>query len=271
MATVAGGPGVPGVAAHAHPSSPPWAPAGSAAIHPGVQTVTDGGQCTANFLFTDGTSVYIGQAAHCASTGTNLDTDGCRTGSQPIGTAVTVDGAAQPGTLAYSSWVTMQALGESDRDVCAYNDLALVLLSPNDASRANPSVPVWGGPTGLASTAATAGESVYSYGNSSLRLGVTALSPKEGRSVGDSGNGWSHIVYTATPGIPGDSGSGVLDQRGQALGVLSTLDLAPDAGGNGVGDLNLELQYLHAHAPEFAKVHLATGTQPFRPNSLPIG
>jgi hypothetical protein len=52
---------------------------------------------------------------------------------------------------------------------------------------------------------------------------MTALSPKEGTSVGDDGNGWSHTVYTATPGIRGDSGSAFLDRSGRALGVLSTV------------------------------------------------
>ena len=46
-------------------------------IHPGVQTFTDGAQCTSNFVFSDGSSTYIGQAAHCSGTGTATDTDGC--------------------------------------------------------------------------------------------------------------------------------------------------------------------------------------------------
>ena len=55
-----------------------WAPAATAAITPGVQTYTDGGQCTANFVFTDGSGkVYIGHAAHCAGTGGATETDGC--------------------------------------------------------------------------------------------------------------------------------------------------------------------------------------------------
>src|SRR5688500_16524630 len=47
-------------------AAPTWAPEATAAVHPGVQTDTAGGQCTANFIFTAGTEVYIGQAAHCA-------------------------------------------------------------------------------------------------------------------------------------------------------------------------------------------------------------
>ena len=61
------------------------------------------------------------------------------------------------------------------------------------------------------------------------------------------GNGWSHTVYTVTPGIPGDSGSGFLNASGQAIGVLSTVALAPLAGSNGVGDLSRELAYARAH------------------------
>ena len=64
-------------------------------------------------------------------------------------------------------------------------------------------------------------------GGSSLRGGVEALSPKTGVSVGTTGGGWSHAVYTMTPGVPGDSGSAFLDADGKALGTLSTLAIAP--------------------------------------------
>src|SRR4051812_12749137 len=43
-------------------AAPAYAPAATATIHPGVQTFTAGGQCTANFVYTDGTNTYIGQA-----------------------------------------------------------------------------------------------------------------------------------------------------------------------------------------------------------------
>src|SRR5947208_11824702 len=90
-------------------AAPTWAPAASAAVHPGVQTITNGGQCTSNFVFYDASNnVYIGQAAHCAGTGGNTETNGCSAGTLPTGTAVTVKGASQPGTMVYSSWVTMQ-------------------------------------------------------------------------------------------------------------------------------------------------------------------
>ncbi len=173
--------------------------------------------------------MYIGQAAHCAGTDGNTATNGCDAGTLPVGTAVEVDGARQPGTMVYSSWATMQSNGEADADTCQYNDLAIVKLNPADYAKVNPSIPFWGGPTGVTDTVAQ-GDKVLSYGNSSLRLGITQLSPKQGLSLGQDSGGWNHTVYTATPGIPGDSGSAFMDAQGRAFGVLSTLQVAPLAG-----------------------------------------
>lgn len=245
-----------------------WAPAATAAVHPGVMTYTAGAQCTSNFVFTGASGTYIGQAAHCSGTGSSTDTNGCDSGSLPVGTPVEVDGASRPGTLAYNSWVTMQANGEKDPDTCQYNDLALVRLDPADVGKVNPSVPFFGGPTGIATTTSQ-GEKVLSYGNSSLRAGVTVLSPKEGRSLGADSGGWNHTVYTATPGIPGDSGSGFFNGSGKAFGVLSTVAIAPLPLSNGVGDLSRELSYLNAHTS--LGVSLVQGTEPFRGGVLPAG
>jgi hypothetical protein len=258
---------VPLVAADAPTASaaPTWAPAATAPIHPGVQTITAGAQCTANFVFFDASNtVYIGQAAHCSGTGGATETNGCDSGSLPIGTPVQVGGASQPGTMVYNSWLAMQAAGETNPDTCAFNDLALVRLNPADFAKVNPSIPFWGGPNGIDANGTVQGENVYSYGNSSLRGGVTQLSPKQGVSIGDDGNGWSHNVYTATPGIPGDSGSAFLNSTGAALGVLSTVQIAPLAGSNGVGDVSREIDYMSSHSSLGAQ--LALGTQPFNPN-----
>src|ERR1700755_2061410 len=117
-----------GIAALACASAPAsagaWAPAGSATIHPGVMTFTNASsflngasQCTANFVYTDAAgNVYLGQAAHCSSTGEDTETNGCSTKSLPIGTKIytgdIVNGGLQKGTLvgtlAYNSWLSMQ-------------------------------------------------------------------------------------------------------------------------------------------------------------------
>ncbi len=125
----------------------------------------------------------------------------------------------------------------TDPNTCDYNDFALVKVDAADVSKVNPSVPFWGGPVAVDTDGSASGETVYSYGNSSLRGGVEALSPKQGSSLGTQGDGWTHPVYTVSPGVPGDSGSAFLGSDGKALGTLSTLAIAPLAGSNGVGDL----------------------------------
>jgi hypothetical protein len=241
-------------------ASADWASESDATITPGVQMVTGGGQCTANFIYTDGSDVLIGYSAHCAGTGGSTSTNGCEAGTEPTGTSVDIEGADNPGTLVYSSWETMQDRGETDGNTCQYNDFALVAIHPNDHDKVNPTIPFWGGPDALG-TSTAAGEKVYTYGNSSLRLGIELLSPKEGYSLGQTADGWNHPVYTATPGVPGDSGSAFLNSDGDAVGSLSTLALAPLAGSNGVTDLALALDYANQYGGMSAE--LATGTTPF--------
>ena len=253
-----------------------WAPADTAKIHPGTMMYTEGAQCTANFVFTDGAgNTYVGYAAHCAGTGAATDTDGCTTDSLPLGTAVNFVEAGSlisegtrvgGGTLAYSSWNTMQRIGERDANACAYNDLALVKVDAADVSKVNPSVPFWGGPTGIDTDGTAAGDNVYTYGNSSLRAGIEALSPHQGVSLGDdpADGGWSHPLYTVTPGVPGDSGSGFMTDGGKAIGVLSTLGLAPLPASNNIGDLSKELAYAQQHSG-ISGLQLVNGTEPFSP------
>jgi hypothetical protein len=256
-----------------------WAPEESATIHPGVMTFTNASsflngasQCTANFVFTDSSgNIYLGQAAHCSSTGEDTETNGCSTKSLPLGTPIysgeLVNGGVQDGTLigtlAYNSWLTMQKAKEKDANTCAYNDLALIKINAAQVGNVNPTVPFWGGPNGLAPGVSATGEQVFSYGNSILRLGVSALSPKTGVSLGDQEEtgGWSQQLYTVSPGIPGDSGSGFMDASGDALGVLSTVEFAPLPAANGVGTLAKQLAYANSATGLGLKV--APGTTAF--------
>ncbi|MBP2371876.1 serine protease [Pseudonocardia parietis] len=247
-----------------------FASAGDATVKPGVMTRTEGAQCTANFVFTDGTDVFLGQAAHCAGTGGSTETDGCTAGSLPLGTPVEVEGASRPGTLAYSSWLSMQETGETDPDTCAFNDFALVRLDPADVSRTNPTMPFYGGPSAVEPDGTNNGDTVYAYSNSSLRQGIEALRPKTGTSLGTSGGGRTHTVLTALPGIPGDSGSGYLTANGTAFGILSTLNIAPEAGTNGVSDLRAALDYANDNGDLSGTVELVPGTEPFRAQPVPL-
>jgi len=252
-----------------------WAPAASATITPGAQMYTNGAQCTANFVFNDAVgNVYVGYAAHCAGLGEATDTNGCDNDSVPLGTTVTFNKGGNlilgegtklgEGTLVYSSWRKMRELGTTDANTCAYNDFALVKVKASDVGKVNPSIPFWGGPTGIDTNGTAAGDRVWSYGNSSLRFGITALSPKTGISLGDAAGdgGWSHPLYTLTPGVPGDSGSAFLSAGGKAVGTLSTLGLLPLPLSNNIGDLAHELAFAQAHSG-ISGLQLVNGTEPF--------
>ena len=253
-----------------------WAPAATAKIHPGTMMYTAGAQCTANFVFRDSAgATYLGYAAHCAGTGSSTDTNGCQTASVPLGSRVDLsnDGNAVSegtvvghGRLVYSSWVSEHRLGTKNANTCAFNDLALVRIAARDVSKVNPSVPFWGGPTGIDTDGTAAGDQVWTYGNSSLRGGVSPLSPHTGVGLGDTAadGGWSHPLYTLAPGIPGDSGSGFMSAGGKAVGVLSTLGLAPLPASNNIGDLAKELAFAQAHSG-ISGLRLVHGTEPFDP------
>ncbi len=255
-------------------AAPTWAPERWAKIKPGVQMLTDGAQCTANFVFKDGVGrVYVGYAAHCAATGSSSDTDGCTTRSLPLGTKVQFGTGGNlfsagkivgTGTLAYSSWRTMQLRGSKDPARCAYNDFALVRVDPASVSKVNPTVPFWGGPNTIASTQLAPGAALYTVGNSSLRSGNAAATT--GSVLRVVGAGMAYDIRTSSPGIPGDSGSGFMDARGRAAGVLSTISvgisLTPVT--NTIGNLYRELRYAQLYSGIKGLV-LVKGTRPFSP------
>ena len=270
-------------------------PGTGATVHPGIQLlIPQGGgtagtqsfaECTANFVYSNGSATFIGMAAHCAGTGSDTQTD-CTSpvlapgvpvyiGEGPVyngptGLQVGEDTQGpEVGTMAYDSWYTMQHDGvpiDAASPTCQYNDLALVQVLPGLS--VDPTVPFWGGPDALATASPAMGSTVYSYQNSALRLGLSPLSPKVGVSLGDTPGsaGWSHIVETVSPGIPGDSGSGFLDSTGDAFGVLSTLDAGTPPGAYGVdnaaGDLAKELAFCDAYGG-LGTVSLVPGTTPF--------
>lgn len=230
-------------------------------IGPGAVTETPGaGVCTAGFLFRGAGRTFLGQAAHCAGTGADTETDGCTSSTLRPGVPVIVRGARGPvrGVLAYSSWTAMQDGGETDRDTCAANDFALVALPP-DATPA-PTLPVLGGPTGIRDTAPGPGAAVHGLAVPERPVDRPGtIAPDDG----EAGGGWLHTVRTTIPGTPGESGGPLVDDRGAALGILSGME--------GGGDRRLEYTDL-ARAVAYARTHgapadleLVPGTAPFAP------
>lgn len=240
-----------------------WAEPDKATLRPGLVLQTQGAECTGNFVFNDAKGrVYLGQAAHCSSQGEPTDFNGCKDKSYQLGTKVDVVDSQVSGVLAYSSWITMQSRKEKDKFACAENDLALVQLPDDVRDFVNPSLPYFGGPKGVNSTGVGSGASVYSYGNSPLRANVGLLSPKYGVVVEQVSGGWSYLTYFTTPGIPGDSGSAVVDSAGRALGVVSSLSISPSPASNGVSDIRRMLAYAQEHSG-IEGLQLVDGTTPF--------
>jgi hypothetical protein len=64
--------------------------------------------------------------------------------------------------------------------------------------------------------------------------------------------------------VPGDSCSAFLSAGGKAIGVLSTLGLAPLPASNNIGDLGKELAFARAHSG-ISGLQLVDGTEPFDP------
>ena len=256
-----GGVAVPATATAATPA---FAPVGAATIMPGALMVTPldartAAECTADFVFATAEHTYLGFSAHCASRGESAELSGCEAAPLPLGTAVYVQGSdrvTSRGRLAYSSWATMQARGETDDGLCLYNDFALVELDASTVAKLNPSVPVLGGPTGLDDDGLLRGEDVYSYQPNNGPPEV-----KDGRSLGDSADGLTHRVVTTPPGVPGDSGSPFLDADGRAFGVLST-QFNDARSSNGVTDLAAALAYADSYGG-LGDVELVAGTEPF--------
>jgi hypothetical protein len=132
-----GGAGAPGGAAPAAE----WPALADAPLRPGVQIVSPTGQCTSNFVFTsvDNRSVYFGLAAHCVD---GLD----------MGTPMEIDNGRATGTLAYSSWATMDEVEEADAMAREYNDFALVRVDDEHRALVHPAMRHFGGPVALADT-----------------------------------------------------------------------------------------------------------------------
>ena len=172
---------------------------------PGVQTagVSAAGcivaphGCTANFVFTDGSSRYIGTARHC---------------TDAIGQEVTMQ--VDTTTVAVVGTVARMTSGEG----VPGNDWALIRIDPAVAAKwgVNPAVPVVGGPQGIFTGCDVTAVKYYGHG-----YGVAVGPGKAEFGVAtnwhDDGFGWTGF------GAPGDSGSPVLTASGQAAGNFTHL------------------------------------------------
>jgi hypothetical protein len=203
----------------------PWPALEEAKIRPGTNIVS--GACTSNFLFRtpDNRTLFLGTAAHCVD-------------DKAIGDDVQVADGVATGQLAYSSFHAMNDTG----DDIAGNDFALVALPDSARATIHPAMITFGGPTGIA-TDVVQGDKLLAHGNSSLRPDAVPdrAGPREGYVTHH--DEWTTGMYFEGPGIPGDSGSGVMTADGAALGDVITVELAPEPASNNAANLAATLPY----------------------------
>ena len=175
------------------------------AVSAGTCMVSPSG-CTMNFVFTDGTSYYIGTAGHCSGNG--------KTVIAQVGTRV------DPTDTVF---VTLAAIGTT---VASWNsgigkDFALVKI--NTGFKVIPGVTGALGPTGVF-CGDPVGQPVMHYGHGYVFF-VEQGYPKFGEVIPDltllvkftTPDGFNWVGY----GLPGDSGSEVMNDAGLAVGDLT--------------------------------------------------
>jgi hypothetical protein len=165
---------------------------------PGVQAngcIVTG--CTANFIFTDGTSKYIGTARHC---------------SDGVGTRIAMQ--VDTTTVADIGTVVKQTPG----DGVPGNDFALIKIDADVVQKwgVDPAIPVVGGPNGVYTGCGPEAIKFYGHGY--------AAAVGQGKPGGGLATNWNNDGFGWTgSGLPGDSGSGVVTSTGQAAGDLTHL------------------------------------------------
>ena len=172
---------------------------------PGVQTagvsaagcIVAPAGCTANFIYTDGSSQYVGTARHCVD----------RVGQELV---MQVDST----TLASVGTVARMTSGEGEPG----NDVAIIRIDPAVAAKwgVNPAVPVVGGPQGIYTGCDPTPVVHYGHGYGVL-VGPGKLEGGLATNWHDDGYGWTGF------GAPGDSGSPVVTASGQAAGNFTHL------------------------------------------------
>lgn len=187
-------------------------------VRPGAIISSDGATCTMNFLFTDGIRHYVGTAGHCV-----LDTPQFTLGS---GRSEDVEQSWPAGTGPVALDAEGNRIGRFVYGLMQ-DPLDFSLVQLDRGVPFNPRMCHFGGPTGINDDAVTSGTQLRYYGNG---VGVGTLVPA--RPAVSQGTSNDDRVSAAGIVLPGDSGAGVIDERGRAVGLVSTL-------GVGVGALEL--------------------------------
>jgi hypothetical protein len=195
--------------------------------------------CTANFVWASGTTRYLGAAGHCFipegttathGSGADFDTSG-------VQVSVCVSNCSFGGETGFTITGDLVALGpvayarQTAADGDIGNDFGIVTIPASLASLIRPSMPVFGGPSSVATV--TVGQPLCHYGNGVIvgetfvtmaRLGVGGGSTAKywmGDLVAAPGDSGSAVVTCGVsgPNIVGQGAAGVLTHLGVEVGV----------------------------------------------------
>ncbi len=182
-------------------ASPIGTPTSCGGVRPGAVVRSDTGQCSFNFLFngSDGNR-YMGTAGHCI-----LDDE--------------VEMEWAPGTGPVARDGSGNRVGEFAYAILQDpKDFALIRLDAGVP--ASPEMCHFGGPTGTNTSTGSATTILHHYGQG---VGVSLALPA--RSAVAQGTPDPDHVYALGAVVPGDSGSGIIDSAGQAVGVIVTVGI----------------------------------------------
>jgi hypothetical protein len=175
----------------------PAAAQGAVTLQPGAYHETDAGSCTMNFVYTSGTTTYLGTAAHCVdSVGQRVrDIEGVEFGS-----------VAFIGDEGDTAW-----------------DFAFIRVDAEDVGRTSPAVKGWPAyPTGSTVPSDTATGDAIQLSGYGLGYGTTKPTQEQRQAVHSFDD--TEIYGVGGPIHWGDSGGPLVHKRtGRALGIVSRL------------------------------------------------
>ena len=223
-------------------------PAGATGIGPGTMlliTIPNDGSygCSANFIWSGGSKLYLGAAGHCFIPATTKATHGAGADYDASGVTVEVCVSGCEGnidtSLLLGQWVTLGPVAYSRQtdptgteDIG--NDFGIVEIPAAAAHMIRTGLPVWGSHSGV--TYLEFGQFGCHYGNGIVTGETVATKARVGVGGGGDESYWMGDFVAS----PGDSGSGLISctqkllgfKGDKAVGILTHL-------GVGTGDIEI--------------------------------
>lgn len=209
-----------------------WASPEDAVLRPGHVLRNEMRECPTSFFFESGSNgvMFATTTAYCVR-------------DLVVGSVASYGDHNDFAVLIYSSFITMDEIGETDPNALQYNDLAIYYIDATAKAIANPALP-GGGPTALADGRE------YDVGDRlrSLARGGPAQDDWRESIVAARSGEWALQTYTLLPAAPGTLGGPVVDPEGRAVGIVASLGVFPNPGMNTVARLDTMVAYAEEHA-----------------------